>query len=169
MKVPLPSTLVLYIMVHVNLGLPEHRRVQWSNIVGKMPWLTAQNHLSQDEFRRFYQYPGPDNLSELEQATEDVYHWQVKDAAQREASDHPLPLSRADEAETQNPPGPQPPSHEDKPSPQPPEQDGWPHKFQPGPDWHMVTPSKTGSSTEGLQPTGTSPGLNILRSGARER
>ena len=154
-----PSAFVLYIMVHVNLGLPEHYRVQWSNIVGKTPWLAARAHLSPDEFCHFYQEPGPDNLSELEQATEDVYHQQVKDAAQREVGDHPLPPSRA---ETRNPPGPQPPSHEDKPSPQPPEQEDWPHKFQPGPDWQMVTPSKTGSSTEGAQPAGTLPGLDPL-------
>ena len=157
-----PSALVLYIIQHVNLGLPEHYWVQWSNIVGKMPWLAARNHLSQDEFRHFYHELGPDNLSELEQATEDVYHWQVEDAAQREAGDHPIPPSRADETETWNPPGPQPPSHKDKPSPQPPEQEDRPHKFEPGPDWHMVIPSKTSSNTEEVQPAGTLPRLNAL-------
>ena len=169
MKVPFkvekthwPSALVLYIMEHVNPGLPEHYRVQWSNIVGKTPWLTARDHLNLDEFRRFYQEPGPDNLSELEQAMEDVYCQQAKDAAQRESGDHPIPPSHADEAETWNPPGLQPPSHEDKPSPQPPEQEDQPHKFQPGHDWHMVTPSKTGSNTEEVQSTGTSPGVDAL-------
>ena len=155
-----PSALVLYIMAHVNLGLPEHYRVQWSNIVGKTPWLTAWDHLSPDEFCRFYQVPGPDNLSELEQVTEDIYRWQAKDAVQRESGDHPIPPSHADEAETRNPLGLQPPSHKDKTSPQPPEQEDWPHKFQLGPDWHMVTPSKTGSNTEEAQPAGTSPRLD---------
>ena len=36
-----PSALILYIMEHVNLGLLEHYRVQWHNIVGKTPWLTT--------------------------------------------------------------------------------------------------------------------------------
>ena len=36
------SALMLYIMEHVNPGLPEHYWVQWPNIVGKTPWLTAQ-------------------------------------------------------------------------------------------------------------------------------
>ena len=157
-----PSALVLYIMVHVNLGLPEHYGMQWHNIVGKTPWLAARNHLSPDEFCHFYQEPGPDNPLELEQATEDVYRRQVEDAAQRESGDHPLPPSCAGEAETRNSPGPQPPSHEDKPSSKPPEQEDWPHKFQLGPDWHMVTPSKTGLSTKGAQPAGTLPGLDPL-------
>ena len=39
-----PSALVLYIMEHVNPGLPELYRVQWHNIVGKTPWLATQNH-----------------------------------------------------------------------------------------------------------------------------
>ena len=38
-KTERPSALMLYIMVHVNLGLPEHYRVQWHNIVGKTPCL----------------------------------------------------------------------------------------------------------------------------------
>ena len=157
-----PSALVLYIMVHVNPSLLGHYQVQWHNIVGKTPWLVNRNHLSPDELRRFYQEPGLDNPSELERATEDIYHQQVKVAAQRESGDHPLPLSHAGEADTRNSPGPEPPSHEDKPSSQPPEQEDQPHKFQPGPDWHMVTPSKTGSSTEGVQPTGMLPGLDPL-------
>ena len=157
-----PSALVLYIMEQVNPGLPEHYWMQWHNIVGKTPWLAARNDLSQDELCRFYQKPGPDTPSELEWATEDVYHWQVEDAAQRELGGHLLPLSRAGEAETKNSPGPQSPSHEDQHSSQPPEQEDWPHKFQPGLDWHMVTPSKTGPSTEGTQPTGMWPGLDPL-------
>ena len=157
-----PSALVLYITAHVNPGLLEHYRVQWHNIVGKTPWLAARNHLCQDELCHFYQEPDLDNPSELEWATEDVYCWQVEDAAQRELGGHLLPPSRAGEAETRNSPGLQPPSHEDKPSSQPPEQEDQPHKFQPGPDWHMVTPSKTGLSTKGAQPAGTSPGLDPL-------
>ena len=152
-----PSALILYIMEHVNPGLPEHYRVQWPNIVAKTPWLTARNHLSKDEFHRFYQEPGPDTPLELEQATEDVYRQQVEDEAQRESDGHSLPLSCADGAEIWNSPGPQPPSHEGQQSSQPPKQEDRPHKFQPGPDWHMVTPSNTGLSTVGVQP-----GLNPL-------
>ena len=139
-------------MEHVNPGLPEHYHVQWPNIVGKTPWLAARNHLSKDEFHRFYQEPGLDTPSELEQATEDVYHWQVEDEAQRESDGHSLPPSCADGAEIRNSPGPQPPSHEGQQSSQPPKQEDRPHKFQPRPDWHMVTPSNTGSSTVGVQP-----------------
>ena len=153
-----PSALILYIMEHVNPGLPEHYWVQWPNIVGKTPWLAAWNHLSKDEFRCwFYQEPGLDTPSELEQATEDIYRWQVEDEAQRESDGHSLPPFRADGAEIRNSLGPQPPSHEGQQSSQPPKQEDRPHKFQPGPDWHMVTPSNTGSSTEGVQP-----GLNPL-------
>ena len=83
---------------------------------------------------------------------EDIYHWQVEDAAQRESGGCSLPPSHADGAEIQNSPGPQPPSHEDQQGSQPPGQEDQPHKFQPGLDWHMVTPSKTGSSTVGVQP-----------------
>ena len=146
------SALVLYIMEHVNPGLPEHYQVQWPNIVGKTPWIAARNHLSKDEFRWFYQEPGPDTPLELEQATEDVYHRQVKDEAQSESDGHSLPPSHADGAEIRNSPGPQPPSHEGQQSPQPPKQEDRPHKFQPRPDWHMVTPSNTGLSTVGVQP-----------------
>ena len=130
-------SLILYIMEHVNPGPPEHYMVQWHNIVGKIPWLAAWNHLSQDELCQFYQEPGPDIPSEFEQATEDVYHWQVEDAAQRELGGCSLPPSHADGAEIQNSPGAQPPSHEaheGQQSSQPPEQEDQPHKFQPGPD-----------------------------------
>ena len=80
-----PSALVLYIMAHVNPGLPEHYRVEWHNIVGKTPWLATQNHLSQDEFHHFYREPGLDIPSELELAMGDAYHRSVEDAAQRES------------------------------------------------------------------------------------
>ena len=157
---PVPSYSTLWNMS--TRALRKHYRVQWHNIVGKIPWLTGQNHLSQDELRRFYQEPGPDTPLELEQATEDVYHRQVEDAAQRESSDHSLPPSRTHEAETQNSPGLQTPPHEDQQGSQPPEQEDRPHKFQPGPNWHMVTPSQTGSSTKEAQPAEMSPGLDPL-------
>ena len=90
-KTQWPSALMLYIMAHVNLGLLEHYQVQWHNIVGKMPWLAARNHLSQDELCCFYQEPDPDTPSELELATEEVYHRTVKNAAQRELGGHSIP------------------------------------------------------------------------------
>ena len=86
---------------------------------------------------------------------------QLEDAAQRDSGGHSLLLSRAGEAQTQNSPGPQPPSHEDEPGSQHPEQEDWPHKFQPAPKWHMVIPSKTGSNTEEEQTT-KGPGLDPL-------
>ena len=147
-----PSALLLYIIEHVNPGLPEHYQVQWPNIVGKTTWLAARNHLIKDEFCQFYQEPGPDTPSELEQATEDVYHWQAEDEAQRELDGRSLPLSHADWAEIRNSPGPQLPSQEGQQSSQPSKQEDLHHKFQPGPDWHMVTPSNKGSSTVGVQP-----------------
>ena len=87
--------------------------------------------MSQDELHWFYQELGSDTPSELEQATEDVYHRQVKDAAQRESGGHSLPLSHTEGAETQNSPGLQSPSHEDQQGSRPPEQEDWPHKFSP--------------------------------------
>ena len=41
-----PRALILYIMEHINPALLEHYQVQWHNIVGKTPWLTARDHLS---------------------------------------------------------------------------------------------------------------------------
>ena len=95
-KTQWPSALILYIMAHVNPGLPEHYWVEWHNIVRKTPWLTAQNHLSQDEFHRFYQEPGPDIPLELELAMEDIYHQSVEDVAQRESGGQPVPPSHVD-------------------------------------------------------------------------
>ena len=68
-----PNALVLYIMEHVNPGLPEPYRVHWHNIVGKTPWLAFREHLNGEELQWFYQEPEPDDPSELEKATEDVY------------------------------------------------------------------------------------------------
>ena len=151
-----PSAVILYIMEHVNPGLPEHYRVQWHNIVGKMPWLATRDHLSEDKLHCYYQEPGLDNLSELEQVMEDVYCWAVEDAAQRELGNQPIPPSRADEAQTRNSPGPQLPQYEDASGSQPqqplPVQEDWPHKFEAEPDWTMVTKSKTTSGVEGHSP-----------------
>ena len=68
-----PSALVLYIMEHVNPGLPEPYRVHWHNIVGKTPWLAFRETLNGEELQRFYQEPEPEDPSELEKATGDVY------------------------------------------------------------------------------------------------
>ena len=114
-----PSTLVLYIMECINLGLLEDYQVHWHNIVGKTPWLAAWDHLSHNELHRFYHEPGPDILSELEQATED-YHCQVEEAAKRKLGGHSLPPSCADEAEIRNSLGTQPLPHEDQQNLQPP-------------------------------------------------
>ena len=120
----------------------------WQNTMARCPESFKQRWISSG----FNQEPGPDTPSELEQATEDIYRRQVKDEAQRESDGHSLPPSCADGAEIRNSPGLQPPSHEGQQSSQPPEQEDRPHKFQPRPDWHMVTPSSTGSSTVGVQP-----------------
>ena len=159
-----PSALILYIMECVNPGLPEDFQVHWPNIVGKTPWLAAQDHMSQDELHRFSQEPGLDTLSELEQATEDVYRRQVEEEAQRKSGGPSLPPTNADGAEIWNSPNPQPPSHGDQQNPQPPKPEAQPHKFQPRLDWHMVTPSKAGLSTIEEQPAGMSPGLDPLDS-----
>ena len=81
-KIRKPSALVLYIMEHVNSGLPEPYRVHWHNIVGKTPWLAFWESLNGEELQQFYQELEPDDPLELEKATEDVYHWAVEDAAQ---------------------------------------------------------------------------------------
>ena len=77
-----------------------------------------------------------------------------------------IPLSCADEAQTQNSPGPQLPQHEDASGSQPqqplPVQEDWPHKFEVGLDWTMVTKSKTTSGIEGAQPSVTMSELDPL-------
>ena len=108
-----PSALVLYIMEHVNPGLPEPYRVHWHNIVGKTPWLAFWEHLNREELQRFYQEPEPDDPSELEKATKDVYRRVVEDAAQWEEVDQPIPPSHTDKAQTRNSPGVQLPDYED--------------------------------------------------------
>ena len=142
-----PSALVLYIMEHVNPGLPEPYRVHWHNIVGKTPWLAFWDTLNGEELQRFYQEPEPKDPSELEKATEDVYRRAVEDAAQREGVDRPIPPSRTDEAETRNSPGVQLPDYEDTPDrqtqPAPSALPDQAHKFKPGPDWTKITESQT--------------------------
>ena len=133
-----PSALVLYIMEHVNPGLPEPYRVHWHNIVGKTLWLAFWEHLNGEELQRFYQELEPDDPSELEKATEDVYRWVVEDVAQREEVDRPIPPSRTDEAETWNSLGVHLPDYEDTPDcqtqPAPSALPDGVHKFEPGPD-----------------------------------
>ena len=155
-----PSALVLYIMEHVNPGLPEPYRVHWHNIVGKTPWMAFWEHLDREELQRFYQEPAPDNPSELEKATEDVYRRAVEDAAQWEEVDQPIPPSHTDEAQTQNSLGVQLPDYEEaldhqtQPSPStPPDQA---HKFEPLPDWTKITESQTSPGAPEAQ-SSTSP------------
>ena len=88
-----PSALVLYIMEHVNPGLPKPYWVHWHSIVGKTPWLAIPDHLSGEELDRFYQEPGLEVLSELEKATEDVYRRAVEDAAQWEGGKSCPPIT----------------------------------------------------------------------------
>ena len=92
-----PSALVLYIMEHVNPGLPEGFQVEWPSIVGSTPWLIARNHMSQEELDRFYSEPPPTVVSDLEVATEEVYDKECQDSARRTGSDQPIPPSRAED------------------------------------------------------------------------
>ena len=167
-----PSALVLYIMEHVNPGLPEPYRVHWPNIVGKTPWLAFQDHLSGDELKQFYQEPGLDDPSELEQATKDVCHRADEDAAQQEELDRPIPPSRADEAQTQNSPGVQLPDYEDTPDsqtqPAPSMSLDRPHKFEPGPDWTKITESRMSPGTPEVQP-GTTPTNSLDKELGKDR
>ena len=154
-----PSALVLNIMEHVNPGLPEPYWVHWPNIVEKTPWLAFWDHLSRDELKQFYQEPGPDDPSELEQATEDVCHWADEDVAQWEELDRPIPPSCADKAQTWNSPGVQLPDYEDTPDSQTqpaPASLDQPHEFEQGPDWTKITESRTSLGTPEVQP-GTTP------------
>ena len=92
-----PSALVLYIMKHVNPGLPEHFRVEWPSIVGSTPWLIAQSHMTQEELDWFYSKPPLTVVSDLEVAMEEVYDWECQDSAQRTGSDQPIPPSRTED------------------------------------------------------------------------
>ena len=97
-----PSALVLYIMEHVNLGLPEGFRVEWPSIVGSTPWLISQNHMSQEELDHFYSEPPPTVPSDLEVAMEEVHDKGCRESTQR--TDQPIPPSRVEET-PQGPPG----------------------------------------------------------------
>ena len=156
-----PSALVLYIMEHVNPGLPEPYRVHWHNIVGKTPWLAFWESLNGKELQRFYQKPGPDNLSELEKATKDVYCRGVEDAAQREGVDWPIPPSHTNKAQTRNSPGVQLPDYKDTPDRQtqqtPSDLPEHPHKFELGPDWTKIMESRTSPGAAEEQQPGTTP------------
>ena len=90
-----PSALVLYIMEHVNPGLPEGFRVECLSIVGSTPWLISWNHMSQEELDRFYSEPPPTVPSDLEVAMEEVHNKECQDSTRR--TDQPIPPSRAEE------------------------------------------------------------------------
>ena len=89
-----PSALVLYIMEHVNPGLPEGFRMQWPSIVGSTPWLISWNHMSREELDWFYSEPLPTVPSDLEVAMEEVHDKECQDSARRTSSDQPIPPSR---------------------------------------------------------------------------
>ena len=67
-----PSALVLYIMEHVNPGLPEHFWVEWPSIVGSTPWLAARDHMTPENKDGFNNEPLSDLATDLEVATEEV-------------------------------------------------------------------------------------------------
>ena len=139
-KICRPSALVLYIIEHVNPGLPEGFQVEWLSIVGSTPWLISQNHMGQEELDRFYSEPLLTEPSDLEVAMEEVHDKECQERAQR--TDQPIPPSRVEEM-PREPPGtlPQvtgeawPSSTEERP-----------HKFIPDSNWTLVTRSQTGTS-----------------------
>ena len=92
-----PSALVLYIMEHVNPGLPEGFWVEWLSIVGSTPWLISQNHMSREELDHFYSKPLLTVVSDLEVAMEEVHDKECQDSTWRTGSDQPIPPSRAEE------------------------------------------------------------------------
>ena len=74
----------------------------------------------------------------------------MEDAAWREAGNQPMPPSRANKEQPRNQLGQQPQPLQNSPEQQPPqpspsaEPKEWPHKFQLGPDWVMVTKRDAG-------------------------
>ena len=134
-----PSALVLYIMEHVNPGLPEGFWVEWPTIVGSTPWLISRNNMSQEELDRFYSEPLPTVPSDLEVAMEEVHDKGCRESAQR--TDQPIPPSRVEEM-PQGPPGTLPQVTEEA---QPSFTEEWPHKFIPNSNWTLVTGSQTGT------------------------
>ena len=96
-----PSALILYIMEHVNPGLPEGFRVEWPSIVGSTPWLISWNHMHQEELDHFYSEPLPTECSDLEVAMEEVHDKGCRESAQR--TDQPIPPSRVEEVPPEPP------------------------------------------------------------------
>ena len=154
-----PSALVLYIMEHVNPGFPEPYWVHWHNIVGNTLWLAFQESLNGEELQWFYQEPEPDDPSEHEKATEDVYRWAVEDAAQWEGVDRPIPPSCTNEAQTWDSLGVRLPDYEDTPDrqtqPAPSAPPDPAHKFEPGPDWTKVMENRMSPGAPEAQPSTT--------------
>ena len=109
-----PSALVLYIMEHVNLGLPESFRVEWPSIVGSTPWLISWNHMNQEELDRFYIEPPQTEPSDLEVAMEEVHDKGCQESTQR--TDQPIPPSRVEEAPPEPPDMPPEVTEEAQPS-----------------------------------------------------
>ena len=137
-----PSTLVLYIMEHVNPGLPEGFRVKWPSIVGSTPWLISRNHMSWEELDQFYSEPLLTVASDLEVATEEVHDKECQDSARRTGSDQPIPPSRVEEM-PREPPG-TPPQVTRKVQPSLMEEQ--PHKFVANSNWTLITGSQTETS-----------------------
>ena len=109
-----PSAPVLYIMEHVNLGLPEGFRVEWPSIVGCTPWLISRNHMNQEELDRFYSEPLPTEPSDLEVAMEEVHDKGCRESTQR--TDQPIPPSRVEEVPPEPPDTPPQVTEEAQPS-----------------------------------------------------
>ena len=135
-----PSALVLHIMEHVNLGLPEGFWVEWPSIVGSTPWLISRNHMSQEELDCFYSEPLLTVPSDLEVVMEEVHDKGCRESAPR--TDQPIPPSRVEEM-PQGPLGMLPQVTEEA---QPSFTEERPHKFIPDSNWTLVTGSQTGTS-----------------------
>ena len=93
-----PSTMVLYIMARVNLGLDEGFCIEWASIVGNTPWLATRQHANEQELQQFYNEPALDMPSELELATEDVWHCIMEEAAWMDSGNQSVAPSWAAEA-----------------------------------------------------------------------
>ena len=79
-----PSALVEYIIFRINLGLDAGFQIEWPSIVGSTPWLAAQQHMSDEEFKQFYSEKVPGKLSKMEQATEDIWRCMIEESVVRE-------------------------------------------------------------------------------------
>ena len=151
-----PSALVLYIMEHVNPGLPESSRVEWPSIVGSTPWLISWNHMNQEELDCFYSEPPPTEPSDLEVAMEEVHDKGCWESAQR--TNQPVPPSRAEEA----PPEPLDTLPQVTEEAQPSFTGERPHKFVPDSNWMMVTGSQTGTGQSNDLPEAQAEELVVL-------